>query len=144
MNFLWSWWGGKSKFQLAKWEKICLPKVFGGWGIKSLQWFNHALYLKSLWCGLFGPSLWTEVFISKYLKKYSMEYWIRKDDKSISQASNIWYGFTRTFPWLGSYISWNIGNGEKVILGIDSFVGGDTFYNIPGSFGLIFIYLGTN
>jgi len=90
--------GGKSKFQLAKWEKICLPKVFGGWGIKSLQWFNHALYLKSLWCGLFGPSLWTEVFLSKYLKKYSMEYWIRKDDKSISQASNIWYGFTRTFP----------------------------------------------
>jgi len=66
--------GGKSKFQLAKWEKICLPKVFGGWGINSLQWFNHALYLKSLWCGLFGPSLWTEVFLSKYLKKYSMEY----------------------------------------------------------------------
>lgn len=35
LNFLWSGRDGEGKYHWAKWQKICLPKVFGGWEIKK-------------------------------------------------------------------------------------------------------------
>ena len=41
------------------------------WDIKNILWFSQDLAMKSLWKGLFGQGLWSEVLRAKYLRKIS-------------------------------------------------------------------------
>lgn len=68
-----------------------------------------------------------------------------KIKKSVSQASNIWYGFKRTFDWLGSWLSWNRGNGlKKWFWGLTLSLGVNIFINFPVSLILFLSDLGLN
>ena len=48
-NFLWTEGPKSGKLIMIGWEKLSLPKDWGGWGIKNLYWFNVALRMKSFW-----------------------------------------------------------------------------------------------
>uniref|UniRef100_A0A803PT07 Reverse transcriptase domain-containing protein n=1 Tax=Cannabis sativa TaxID=3483 RepID=A0A803PT07_CANSA len=54
-GFLWEWNGNRSKIHLASWEKVCLPKNYGGLGFKDGIRWNHAF-----WLSMFGLSLLKE------------------------------------------------------------------------------------
>ena len=43
----------------------------------------------------------------------------------------IWKGFRQTLPWLGSCLSWLVGNGHDVLLGIDPIVGTQDPFTLP-------------
>jgi len=77
MKFLWSEAGSLSKYHLADWESICLPKKMGGWGIKNMYWFNVALSLKTGWAALIDKGLWNSIILTKYLKRINLNDWIR-------------------------------------------------------------------
>jgi len=130
MHFLWSCNANKDKYHLSRWEKISLPKKLGGWSIKNLSLFNLALSLKIPWRGLFGSRLWSGVLKYKYLQKKYFEDWIKMPNKSILNTSNFWHDFVKSYPWMGSWLSWRIGNGKKIQLGIDPFIGGEEFYKL--------------
>ncbi|XP_060969883.1 uncharacterized protein LOC133037085 [Cannabis sativa] len=68
------WWvgaTGKNRFlALTSWDSICLPKSYGGLGIKKFFDLNMALISKLAW-GLVSGSiaLWCSVFHAKYCKR---------------------------------------------------------------------------
>lgn len=78
--------------------------------------------LKSLWRGLFGKGLWSDVFKAKYLKNILVLHWLCKN-KVQCEGSIFWKGLLSLLPWLKQWLAWRVGNGEHVILGRDPFLG---------------------
>ena len=57
-QFLWRNQGKASTFAWIAWDRINLPKQWGGWGIKDLHLFSRALAAKMGWHLISGQSLW--------------------------------------------------------------------------------------
>ena len=45
--------------------------------------------------------------------------WLRSKSFGTRNASLFWRGFLEVLPWMGKYLSWQVGNGESILLGID-------------------------
>ena len=55
------------KYPLVAWEKVCLPRKLGGFGIWNLAPFNQTLLGKWLWrFGHETTHLWRRVMVMKY------------------------------------------------------------------------------
>ena len=61
----------------------------------------------------------------------SVESWLRGKKFLSRGVSAIWKGFLLTLPWLGRHLSWQVGNGKSVLLGIDLIVGISNSLMIP-------------
>ncbi|XP_062075420.1 uncharacterized protein LOC133779477 [Humulus lupulus] len=48
-GFLWGLNGNKSRLHVASWEKVCLPKPYGGLGFKEGSKWNQAILAKYIW-----------------------------------------------------------------------------------------------
>ena len=94
VNFLWLGCAERGKYHLVNWERLSEIKCLGGWDIKNIQWFNTALSMQSMWRGLFGKGLWSEVLRGKYIKRSTLG-WIRNLIKNTRNVSNLWRGFTK-------------------------------------------------
>lgn len=53
------------------WERLSLPKLVGGWGLKNTFHFVKALAAKSLWTGFVAKSIWSDIVHAKYLRRGS-------------------------------------------------------------------------
>ena len=100
-SFLWGSSDHKRRYHLTNWKILSWPKFHGGWGIKYLPWFSIALRLKNLWLVLQNDGLWHCVIFSKYLKRCTVESWLREKNFQSRGASAIWKGLLLTLPWLG-------------------------------------------
>lgn len=124
-KFLWS---GKSKSHVipwVHWEKITTPKALGGWGLKNIFLFSKALAAKGGWQLINTTSLWTKVILQKYIAPVSLEAWIRSHPKTLKGASMIWKAIINAFPLIENGLAWNIGNGNRLRLGLDPWSGND-------------------
>ena len=130
-NFLWGSTDTSFKFHLTKWNDISRPKSQGGWGIKDLTCFNKALRLNVFWKALHSKGLWFQVLQAKYLNGKSVVDWIRSKDFCTRNISLFWRGFLQVLPWMGKHLSWQIGNGECILLGLDPFVGLGSSFAFP-------------
>ena len=63
-------WDGNSKshrMSMVGWEKICMPKQYGGLGFKKMDEMNQAMLMKLSWEVVSkSDKLWVQVFCSKY------------------------------------------------------------------------------
>lgn len=55
--YLWNDHQDKKIFSWVSWHNIALPKTWGGWGLKDLILFAHALATKKGWTLLTGQNL---------------------------------------------------------------------------------------
>lgn len=129
-SFLWGSTADRKKFHLTDWLASSKPTSLGGWGIKHLGWFNISLCLKSFWLALNGNGIWFKVLSVKYLKKLSVVSWIRNKAFSVRGVSVIWKGFIHTLSWLGRGLTWHVGNGETIRVGLDPIVGMGSPYSL--------------
>ena len=113
----------RKKFHLADWLLLSKPTALGGWGIKHLGWFSISLRLKSFWLALSRNGIWFNVLSVKYLKNLSVVSWIRSKAFSVRGVSVIWKGFIHSLSWLGGGLTWHVGNGETIRVGLDLIVG---------------------
>ena len=66
------WWGtfkneDKRGIRWASWERLCIPKKFGGMGFKRISDFNKAMLSKQGWKFLKEPdSLVSRIFKARY------------------------------------------------------------------------------
>uniref|UniRef100_A0A803PY01 Reverse transcriptase domain-containing protein n=1 Tax=Cannabis sativa TaxID=3483 RepID=A0A803PY01_CANSA len=80
-DFLWGKKENKSKFHLAFWEKVCLPKKLGGIGFREGKKWNKALIAKYLWAiSSKQDNLWVKWVNSIYLKGQSIWSYHTKQD----------------------------------------------------------------
>lgn len=115
-------WAGKSdsfKFHLVAWEGIASPKLYGGWGLKNLFFFNQALCAKSLWRVLFSRGFCHKVIRSKYIECPIVCDWIWNPSVNSVWLSAIWRSLLKVLPILKNHFCWMVGRGVDVILGID-------------------------
>ena len=99
-----------------------------------MQWFSIALRLKNFWLVLQNDGIWHDVIANKYLKKLSVETWLRGKHFNFRGASVFWKGFLLTLPWLGKSLSRQVGCGNNVFIGIDPIIGVQDFITFPASF----------
>jgi len=131
-RFLWS---GKKDEQVTpwvKWKRIAVPKGLGGWGLKNIFLFSKALAAKGGWRLLKTNSLWTRVIKRKYLPEESIEEWIRNPRKSHLGGSMIWKAVIKSFSLIEHKLAWNVGNGHKLLVGRDPWMGCTLDYVLPG------------
>ena len=80
--------------------------------------------MKSLWRGLSTKGSW-EIVQAKYLKNQPMIDWIRKGHYRGSWDPNIFFGLTVSFPNMGSWLEWKVGNGFQFRLRVDPYISGE-------------------
>jgi hypothetical protein len=123
--FLWS---GKKDSQVTpwvRWKRIIVPKALGGWGLKNIHVFSKALVAKGGWRLLTTNNLWTKVVIRKYIEPDSVESWIRRAHKYLKGVLVIWKAIIKSFSVIGEGLVWKIGNGHRVRLGADPWMGSE-------------------
>eukprot|EP00253_Pinus_taeda_P012614 PITA_12614 len=89
-NFIWGGSKHRSKFHLARMNRIAVPKHLGDWGLKDLRIFGSALICKSLHRGIFGSGPWSKTIQTKYLKGRSLLFWTAEQLGLPPSLSPIW------------------------------------------------------
>jgi len=131
-RFLWS---GKKEDQTTpwvNWKRIAVPKGLGGWGLKNIFLFSKALAAKGGWRLLKTNSLWTRVIKQKYLPEENIEDWVRNPRKSHQGGSLIWKAVIKSFHLIENKLAWNVGNGHRLLIGRDPWVGCTLEHVLPG------------
>jgi len=92
------------------WERLSVPKIFGGMGFKSLRAFNLAMIGKQAWKLISNP----DSLITKLLKA---KYFPHSDYFSASIGHNpsyVWRSFWSVRNYLKRGLKWSIGMGETI------------------------------
>jgi len=100
-----------------------MPKELGGWSIKNLIWFSKSLAEKSLWRLMHKRMLWGKVMISKYMTRKSIEEWFWMPRKVVHISYTWWKVMADSFPLMGVWIVWWVGNGRSIQIGEDHWEG---------------------
>ncbi|XP_062103917.1 uncharacterized protein LOC133815045 [Humulus lupulus] len=82
-QFLWGASGTYSKLHLASWQQVCLPKAFGGLGLRDSASWNRALLAKYIWAVTTKhDTLWVKWIQHVYLKGADFWNYVLKQDSS--------------------------------------------------------------
>ena len=130
-TFLWGKSNGHQRYHLANWRTVSSPVKIGGWDIKNLEWFGISIRLKSMWKLLFANGIWSRIISHKYLKNRPLEDWIRAWNFIVIGTSYLWNGFIKILSWITYKLSWKVGDGMKIHLGVDPIAGLDASYSLP-------------
>ena len=67
----------------------------------------------------------------KYFPHESIEDWIRRPRNTHTRGSIIWKAVVKSFSLIESNLSWDVGNGEKVLVGKDPWLGSEQLHVFP-------------
>ncbi|XP_062118672.1 uncharacterized protein LOC133832328 [Humulus lupulus] len=82
-QFLWGASGTRSKFHLASCHQVCLPKAYGGLGLRDGTSWNRALLARYIWAvSTKQDSLWVKWIQHVYLKGVNFWDYVLKQDSS--------------------------------------------------------------
>lgn len=129
--FLWRNQEKDRNFAWIAWDRISIPKQWGGLGIKDLHLFSNALAAKLCWHLITGCSLWKELITAKYIAAINTIDWIRGSIVHTPGGSIIWKAITKAAPLIQSRLSWKIGTGDFVRVGTNSWSGSGDYYKLP-------------
>jgi hypothetical protein len=108
------WWGHKPAnsrgMHWLSWERLSVPKVFGGMGFKSLKAFNQAVIGKQAWKLITNP----DTLITRLLKA---KYFLHSDYFGASLGHNpsyVWRGLWIVRGKINQGLHWSIGSGENI------------------------------
>ncbi|CAH9135001.1 unnamed protein product, partial [Cuscuta epithymum] len=106
------WWKGHSStgIRWTDWERLCVPKKYGGMGFRRLHDFNLVMLGKQVWRLLTAPdSLLSKVFKARYFPRSSFI-----EAKIGGSPSFIWRSIMEAKPAIINNFRWRIGNGKSV------------------------------
>jgi len=103
----------------------------GGWGLKNIFRFAESLAAKGAWRLIKKDSLWSRVIFQKYIRPDTLEDWIRNPRKEHGGGSIIWKAVIKSFHVLDSHLAWDVGNGGRLRIGEDPWVGCEQQHILP-------------
>ena len=103
----------------------------GGWGLKIPALFAKALAAQNVWNLLHGKGLWVQIAIQKYISPLSLLDWIRVTVKKKRSMSICWKAVLWSFDLIGNFLSWKVGSGTNVRIGLDPWVGCKWRHSLP-------------
>ena len=101
------------------WERISLPKSFGGWALKNIFNFTKVLAAKVVWRLIATNSLWTDVVWHKYIAPISIIDWFRNSIRQASGVSVNWKVILKSMEVIRQGLAWKVGNGIQLHVGLD-------------------------
>ncbi|GLT78653.1 hypothetical protein SLA2020_501810 [Shorea laevis] len=117
-NFLWGGAGGHRKLSLVSWERVCMPKSFGGLGVRSTSFMNQAFLAKLGWRILTEPdALWVQVVKAKYFPNCGF---LEAEYKAGS--SHTWKGIIESKSLVQAGIGFVVSNGVNTRFWLDSWL----------------------
>ena len=87
-DFLWTRAEEHKRYHLVSWDLVCLPKCYGGLGIRKIRHLNNALLAKHIWRIFQSTRVWRDILIEKYLRRQSLNFLLAKT--KIPQGSYLW------------------------------------------------------
>lgn len=120
-NFLWGGSQDTRKIPLVKWETVCLPKDYGGLGIRCTADANKALLSKLGWRLMTKEkTLWTEIMEAKYMKNDTFL-------TSTSKHSNspTWKAILSSREIIEEGMGKIVQNGQSTMFWLDNWVNGE-------------------
>jgi len=122
-RYLWNGNQDKRLFAWINWQKITLPKKWGGWGLKDLPAFAQALSAKMGWTLMTSQNLWAHVSYHKYIWPQRLLDWIRLPSWQSKGCSSIWKALIHSFPLIRDNLVWRINDGSLGRIGLDPWIG---------------------
>ncbi|XP_074301693.1 uncharacterized protein LOC141633111 [Silene latifolia] len=118
------WWKQTKNRRAQHWlspEKLQLPKLEGGLGIKNARIFSQALLSKTFWrCHHHHHSLISSVLRTKYPKDFPIPGRVSK----YSAASFAWKGVVKNTFLIRNGFAWKFGNGKLINIKDDAWIFG--------------------
>ena len=115
------WWGsdnGHRKVQWVPWEKMIMPKGFGGMGFRDLRLVNQALLARQAWRLVFFPeSLCARVLKAKYFPNGNL-----LDTVAAGDASPSWRGVEFGLTLLKQGVVYRVGDGQSIRIWRDNWL----------------------
>jgi hypothetical protein len=101
-------------------------------GLKDIFTFAKALAAKNTWSLVDGSGLWHKVIKEKYIPQISLLEWICSPNKSFEKNGTIiWKSIINSFHIIGDWLIWKVGNGSKVLIGKDPWIGCANSHILP-------------
>ncbi|GLT24834.1 hypothetical protein SLA2020_000030 [Shorea laevis] len=108
-----------SKPHLVNWSTVCLPRDYGGLGLRSTADHNQALITKLGWQLISDSERpWCRALLKKYVQNESMLLCTPP-----SSASSTWKSILRCRGVLQLGLRWSVGSGQRIKLWQDVWVG---------------------
>ncbi|XP_019197153.1 PREDICTED: uncharacterized protein LOC109191020 [Ipomoea nil] len=108
------WWGKEPDrgIHWKAWNKLCIPKKFGGLGFKDLRNFNLAMLGKQAWRFLTNPgSLPARIYKARYFPKTSFV-----DATMGNNPSFCWRSIMAAHDFVVAHVRRRIGNGQETLI----------------------------
>eukprot|EP00253_Pinus_taeda_P012058 PITA_12058 len=121
-RYLWNGNQDKRLFAWISWQKITMPKKWGGWGLKDLLAFARALAAKMGWALLTSQNVWAHVTYHKYIWPQDIMEWARLPSWSSKGCSSIWKALIHSLPLIRDNLVWRINDGTLGRIGMDPWI----------------------
>ncbi|KAJ1700918.1 hypothetical protein LUZ63_000697 [Rhynchospora breviuscula] len=109
-RFFWGKMDDKRYLTPVAWKTICRPCEEGGLGVRDIDMFGEALFMKLVWAMMEEENkLWVQVCKAKYCPKIG--FWDAKPD---SRSSGMWRNIMRMKENFKGNIRWQIGDGRNI------------------------------
>ncbi|XP_010682933.1 uncharacterized protein LOC104897695 [Beta vulgaris subsp. vulgaris] len=124
------WWGSRGterRMHWLSWEKMCLPKAYGGMGFRDLKVFNQALLAKQGWRLLcHNGSMAHAVFNARYYPRSNFLNARRGFDPSY-----VWRSIWGAKSLLLEGLKWRVGDGSSIGVWEESWLPGESAAVVP-------------
>lgn len=118
-DFIWGDTEHQRHIHLASWSSICVPKKFGGLGLRTARDINTSFMMKAGWnlCAR-KNDMWVQIIRTKYkcggelIPKINMK----------RQGSNLWRGICKNWNLVNSNLVWRVGNGNSINFCTDQWI----------------------
>ncbi|KAJ4730974.1 RNA-directed DNA polymerase (reverse transcriptase)-related family protein [Rhynchospora pubera] len=109
-KFLWGKTDQTRYLTLIGWQKICKPTEYGGLGIKNLEKFGEALFLKMVWSVMADEDkTWVQICKSKYFPVVG--FWRAQ---CANNSSKMWRQILKLRDTFKHQVKWQLGDGSRV------------------------------
>jgi len=118
-EFFWKKSNTYKGMKMIAWDRVCMPKVKGGLGLRKAEAINKAFQCELAWKVISKEeSIWVRVMRTKYLKQNEFLSCLPK-----STDSPVWKNILKSRQLIREGLVWKVGTGTDISFWFDNWIG---------------------